>query len=836
MQNSRRMAKMTAITLILLMASIALMAIPVKAQQYTNLQEGGGIPLPSGVTPDETYPVLARLAVRPNPIGVGQPLLVNVWAEPPIHISHYFKDYTITITKPDGTKIVKVIPSYRGDSTAWFEYTVDQVGTWKVKFDFLGAYFPAGNYTTVRVEGQHIDVSTVTSFPKSVYYQPSTSPELEVVVQQEIVVAWPGSPLPTDYWTRPISPENREWWPIAGSYPWPSRNIYNYQGPYVIAPKTPHIVWKRMGDIAGLPGAEMGQATIFNGPGTPTIIYAGRAYETYSKPGTGVGLVTYWRCYDIRTGELFWERPLASGESAPTELCYDQGGYQYVPGESATQRNLAVTLMSIGTRMIKYDPWSGAVVQNVTAMSGTLYGTDVYSVQDLGASKAPNRYRLIKWTTIDSTLPPEQQTNFTARIAFKSDGSLYNISWPFSSIGIVDYTAGVAVNTVGITPPGSQVTYQQRLEGASLATGQVVFNVTTDVTKGVEGFFSGSTRIADHGKFAVRLNDGHWHCWDLNTGKQLWVSELSSYPWGIFGIYGVESAYDLLYYPQYDGVVAYNWTTGKVAWRYTYVPEYPWEVVYNGTYPFYQATVRVADGILYASNSEHSPSQPITRGLKLHAINATTGEGIWNISGAMIPGGVADGYLTASNSYDGYMYVFGKGKSMSTVMAPDVVVSKGSGVVIKGTVLDISPAQPGTPCVSKDSMATQMEYLHLQHPIDGVDHKAVMTGVPVVLNAIGSDGSSINIGTVTTDGYYGTFSKSWTPPAQVDYKIIASFAGDDSYGSSSASTTMSVGPAPAGITFPEQPTPPDYTMSIFGAAVAVIIAVAVVGILLYRKK
>jgi hypothetical protein len=222
--------------------------------------------------------------------------------------------------------------------------------------------------------------------------------------------------------------------------------------------------------------------------------------------------------------------------------------------------------------------------------------------------------------------------------------------------------------------------------------------------------------------------------------------------------------------------------------------------------------------------------------LKLHAINATTGEGIWNISGAMIPGGVADGYLTASNSYDGYMYVFGKGKSMSTVMAPDVVVSKGSGVVIKGTVLDISPAQPGTPCVSKDSMATQMEYLHLQHPIDGVDHKAVMTGVPVVLNAIGSDGSSINIGTVTTDGYYGTFSKSWTPPAQVDYKIIASFAGDDSYGSSSASTTVSVGPAPAGITFPEQPTPPDYTMSIFGAAVAVIIAVAVVGILLYRKK
>ena len=57
-----------------------------------------------------------------------------------------------------------------------------------------------------------------------------------------------------------------------------------------------------------------------------------------------------------------------------------------------------------------------------------------------------------------------------------------------------------------------------------------------------------------------------------------------------------------------------------------------------------------------------SPNQPIQRGLKLHAINATTGEGIWNITGCLAPGAVADGYLAASNSYDGYMYVFDNGK------------------------------------------------------------------------------------------------------------------------------------------------------------------------------
>ncbi len=833
--------KATAIVIcVLLMASAFLMSTqiqPVQAQ-LTNVQEGGSMPLPSGVTPDETYPTLARLAFRPQPIGLGQPLLVNVWVEPPINIVHYFKGYTVTFTKPDGTTYTVTRDSYRGDSTAWFEYTVDQTGTWTIKFDFPGGYFPRGNYTTVRIEN-HVDVSTTTSIPLSVYYQPSSSPLCTFVVQQDIVYSWPAIPLPTDYWTRPISPENRDWMAIAGDYPWPFRNIYNYNGPNTIAPKSAHVVWRRMDDISGLPGGIMGQASINSGGVNPTIIYAGRGYDTYPKPGTGVAAKTYWRCYDIRTGEVFWERPLEAGESAPNQICYDQGGYQYVPGEAATQRNLAVTLMTIGTRLIKYDPYSGAVLANWTTMSGTLFGTDVYSVQDLGASKGAARYRLIKWSTIDSTLPTNYQNNFTARIDYMADGtSLYNISWPYSTLGIVDFNTGVAVHNFGTTPQGAQVTYQQRFEGTNILTGANTFNVSTDLSKGVEGLFSGSTMIADQGKFAVRLNDGNWHCWDLLTGKQAWVSELSSYPWGVFGIYGVVSAYGLLYSPQYDGVAAYDWTTGKLAWHFTYVPEYPWEVVYNGTYPFYTTSNRIADGIIFCANSEHSPSQPITRGLKLFALNATTGENIWNITGGMLAGAIADGYLAASDPYDGYEYVFGKGKSATTVTAPDVVISNGSSIVIKGTVLDQSPAQPGTPCVSKDSMATQMEYLHMQHPIDGVDHKAVMTGVPVLLTALDSNDNAIVIGTVTTSAYYGTFEIAWTPPAEGMYRIIASFAGDDSYGSSSASTAISVGPAQSTPETPTYPVPPDYTMTIIGGVIAVIIAVAIaaVAIILIGRK
>ena len=152
MQFSKKLAKTAAIAIVLLMASVTLMAtsvLPVQAQTSTNMRDNYAVPLPSGVTATENYETIAHMSFRPNPIGIGQPLLVNVWIQPPLHVVRGYKDeYLVTFTKPDGTKDTKTLTSYLGDATAWFEYTVDQVGTWKIKFDFLGGYFPAGNYTT----------------------------------------------------------------------------------------------------------------------------------------------------------------------------------------------------------------------------------------------------------------------------------------------------------------------------------------------------------------------------------------------------------------------------------------------------------------------------------------------------------------------------------------------------------------------------------------------------------------------------------------------------------------------------------------------------------------
>jgi hypothetical protein len=317
------------------------------------------------------------------------------------------------------------------------------------------------------------------------------------------------------------------------------------------------------------------------------------------------------------------------------------------------------------------------------------------------------------------------------------------------------------------------------------------------------------------------------------------------YPWSSagFGAYAISSAYGMVIRYAYDGVWAFNWTDGKIVWHYkapTYAPfESPYTDV-NGTDVYaFNAGGNIADGKLFTYNTEHTPTYPLTRGWGIHCINMTDGSLVWKLDNPMTYGGVADGYLVAPNPWDGYMYVIGKGKSATTVTAPDVAAQLGTGVMIKGTVLDMSPAQTGTPCVSKDSMSTQMEYLHLGQPQGGIWNNQTIIGVPVTLTAIGSDGTVINLGATTTNGYSGEFDFAWTPPKEGTYQIIASFAGDDSYGSSISTTALSVGPAPEKVTIPEQPVPADYTMTILGVGIAVIIAVfiaAAAAVLILRKR
>jgi outer membrane protein assembly factor BamB len=361
--------------------------------------------------------------------------------------------------------------------------------------------------------------------------------------------------------------------------------------------------------------------------------------------------------------------------------------------------------------------------------------------------------------------------------------------------------------------------------GASLTTGALLWNVTTNHI-----FYSTSTAVADHGRFTVRMLDGVWICWDLQSGREVWTSDDSPYPWGDFGAYTIASYGGLVYDFSYAGIYALRWEDGSIAWNFT-APSAPFESPWYPTMGWFSNSPSIADGKLYYANGEHSPTQPLARGWKLWCLDASTGQELWNFSGGGSAGAVADGYLTYDNRYDGNMYVFGIGKTQTTVTAPEIEIVNGQKAIISGTILDLSPGQPNTACVSADTMGPWMEYLHTQAamPSNG-------TGVPISIDAVDPNNNYVHIATVTSD-LSGTYSYTWTPEITGDYSITATFAGDVSYGSSWAETHATVIEAAATT---QQPTTtpltmPPYELYTVGTGIAVIIALAV-AVLILRKK
>ncbi len=829
-------------------------------------EAGSGVSgtLPTGANPSITVDTRAFLSFQPNPIGVGQTLLVNMWTNPPINPNRFQIGYTVTIMKPDNTTFtVGPFNSYLADATGWFSFVPDVAGEWKLKFDFAGTYYPNGTWGT---NGFIVNEGTPGSYViDSAYYKPDSTEWQTLTVQDSMVWSWPLTSLPTDYWTRPVHFENRAWWPILGSYPgygvigggsnWPAdTNAYssNYNFvPYVTAPNTAHIVFKQQVALAGMIGGTAGQYGITGRGGAPDVIYDGRGYATQTVAINGVP-TSCAVCFDIRTGQQYYAIPTAQGGVTPQVVSYVPPATSAFEGAGG-DTTYSVSLISFaGGKLIKIDPYTGAVTCNVTGLTPQLIGgmqgsvsqTGFYadpfviSIQTIGTG-ANTQYRLINWTTAGNS------ANFASRI-------MNNVSLPFPYVTFngglrgyagyaVDYEANVIVWMNGLAPDGLGVYHGTWMIGADLTTGHLLWNKTYAETR-----YSTASFTADHGLVACVMEEGNYYAYNVRTGDFVWKTEQMDYPWASagFGAYSVQSAYGILIRNAYDGIYAYNWTDGSTLWHFV-SPAVPFESSYysgnESCYPFNGGGF-IADGKLYTYNTEHTPSYPRTRGWKLFCIDMFTGEGIWNITGSMSPGAVADGYLLSSNPDDGYLYSFGKGQSATTVTAPDVVIPEGQGIVIKGTVLDLSPAQLDTPCVSDDSMTTQMEYLHMQIPIGGLWGNATMTGVPVKLTAIDPNGNSVDIGTAISDAYSGTYAFTWTPELQGDYKIIAAFQGSQAYGSSSSSTGISVGAAAATPTTPVtnndniDALSNTMTTLTIGMGIAIIVVVALVGFLLLRKK
>ncbi|MDR2699615.1 MAG: PQQ-binding-like beta-propeller repeat protein [Nitrososphaerota archaeon] len=807
--------------------------------------------------------VKAFLSARPTTIGLGQELLINFWMSPAPGANRQYHDYTITVTKPDGTSTTFKVNSYVADGTNWCPWIADQVGDWTITFSYPGEHFAPGRY----LDGDIITgTAGGTVYADGATIKPASAKSVTIHVQEDIIPSWTESPLPTDYWTRPVGEENREWWPILGSFPWwgdgtsdvtstwnfyyPNTNpTYNSAYgfvPWVSGPESAHVVWKRAYQISGLMGGDWGGASSVN-PDTlglhssissdwrmvPTIILMGRAYHTIAKPATnGPDMQTYWECYDIRTGEIIWERPLYPGEVAPNLIEYAAGGSE-VAGSEIRPYNPNIISISNGY-LLKYNANSGLLMYNIsiapmTGSGGTYYMNGyVLGIQDLGADAGAERYRLINWTTLGST------TNFAGRV-------ISNVTYARSALPtgqLTDWEVGIGCTVTSITQGGMYT--GMTLAAFNLYTGVSLWNKTIN-----EPIYSGSANLADHGKLAVLSAKGYYIAYDLKTGNEVWRTKPLDYPWDEpgWGAYSMTSGYGQFYWDAQTGIYAIDWDTGNINWKFEKEAP-PFETPYTGSqgqpvYPFVMGSYCL-DGKLYAYSAEHTPDPPFYRGQPTVCIDVFTGKEVWSIGmtgNIFISRGqiaIADGYM-ALGGRDGVMYTFGQGKSETTVSAPQLPLVLGQKALLTGTVLDLSPAQSGAPCVSKDSMAALMEHIHMQTPVGGVLGDVMMVGVPVSLDVLDPNGNYYNIGVVTSDGYSGTFAfDGWAPSVAGLYTITATFMGDESYGSSFATTYLTV--AEGSTTSNGDGADNTVLYAVIVAAVAIIAVVVIVGFLILRKK
>ncbi len=185
MNICKNKSKISTIALILLLTiSATLVALPAVIAQ------------PPPAAP-QTKATVAYLGCMPNPIGVGQEVLMHIGITESLgSADEGWEGMTVNVVKPDGT--TETLGPYRTDSTG---------GTG-------GLFIPtmAGTYTlTANFPEQTVTMTPFFSpFPVTTVYTESDSDPVELVVLADPIDFYPGHSLPSEYWSRPIDSQLRE--------------------------------------------------------------------------------------------------------------------------------------------------------------------------------------------------------------------------------------------------------------------------------------------------------------------------------------------------------------------------------------------------------------------------------------------------------------------------------------------------------------------------------------------------------------------------------------------------------------------------------------------------
>ena len=682
----------------------------------------------------KTYPVFGA---TPNPVGVGQETLLLVGITSATASALYgWTGITVTVTKPDGT--TETLGPFTTDSTGMTGYS----------------YRPSivGNYSMTMHFPEQSQGPSAQGIPAN-STRLASERSLTLVVQEEPIQFYPGFPLPTEYWTRPIDDQLREWAPVAGSWLTTPRNFLAEGNDY--APDSAHILWTTPltsgGLVGGILNADGDGTDITNigmetgdayegkwggsfGAGAPILMGGKVYYCEYAAGDAYKNLV----CLDLHTGKKLWTRTLLNnltltrGQNHYWQTYDNQGVYDYLwaTGNAASLAMVGANIASPGTIWCAFDPYNGDFVY---ALYGIPSGTFVYGPRGemliYGISLSAGTMTLWNSTNIPQLYagtsylsmawgqwrPMGKVVNATGKASVTREGRAFIA--PTMPLDLAGYQWNKTIPT-GLPGSVRGIFYGDRVVGAlinqthviswafSLKPGQegtLLYKTTwTAPSEWLDGYLSVSLGAISHIDKVFTVNtreDGMRYGFSTETGEYLWkISEPMAMLAHLVGGPSGESGYivyGMLICGTMSGVVqAFDVKTGQLAWKYE-VKDPHMQTLWSNNWPV--GHLIAADGKIYFANLEHSVNQPLPRGGPFICLNATTGEEIWRANGLFrqtVWGARAimgDSIITTMDTYDQRIYGIGKGPSAITASAPDIGVPSGTSVTIKGFVTDVSP-------------------------------------------------------------------------------------------------------------------------------------------------
>jgi hypothetical protein len=856
-------------------------------------------------SPPLQIPSYAFLNVAPNPAGIGQTVTVDMWLGqvPPTALAQYgdrWMNYKVTVTKPDGTN--ETLGPFTSDDTGGFAttYTPTAIGNYTFVFNFLGQTL-AGNNPAPGAPNPYIGdyYEPATSESVTITVQQSPVPSIP---QAPIPTSYWSRPIESvnDNWYT-ISGN----WLGLGATSFGQTGLYNATGdynPYTTAPTTSHIIWTKPAAWGGLVGGEFGGTGTSNFYSTsqyepkfaPIIINGVLYYENF--PGASTNPAG-WTAVNLQTGQTLWTENtlnnLLCGQLlnyvSPNQ--YGTIGYLWATGNppaGVTTIAAAINIESLieeyipgttnlpiapgSTTLNMYDAMTGNYVLSIINAPAAFLGSPMTLTEDANGdligyyvnSTNANAPTLNCWNSTQAILYPTGKTPGAANWAWRppqnmaiqfSAGIMWSVPLPTNINGVLlpgalslantilgpaSVNSGVILLIAGGSGTGYNPGFQIEA-GFSAVTGQQLWIVNRTETSYTRMQMIG---IGDGVYAWVNLETSTLVGYSLNSGKQLWTTNLPSNPYNSIGGYFSVLANNELYLWGFGGDIwSINMQTGAINWHTTTTQLIgsAGDNTPYGVWPLWTFSVgTVAGGILYVPMG-HEYSPPLFRGANQLAINTTDGSLVWSLMACDVTSGpaISDGIMTTLNAYDNQIYAWGMGPSETSVTAPDIGVTTAAPITITGSVMDISAGASqqavaanfphGLPCVSDASMSAFMEAVYEQQAMP-----TNITGVPVALYVLDSNNNYRSIGTTTTDAS-GTFSYAWTPDVSGNYTIYATFAGTGSYYGSSAETHIYASPAATAATptaTPQTGLASNTTVEYIGVAIIVVIVIIGAAILM----